>query len=233
MKGIPVPAMEFVPVPAGCFQMGTADGEVHERPVHERCVKAFELGRTEVTQAQWLAVMGRNPSKIQTYDEQCPVESVSWDDAQEFIKTLNAAGTHRYRLPSEAEWEYACREAGQDRRFAGTSEPGALGEYAWFKGDKDIITTYKVAQKKPNSLGLYDMSGNVWEWVQDRFESPYGSGQAPGNKVYDKGGEPHVIRGGSWNQRPNYVRCGIRNRYPSATRDFRIGLRLVREPATP
>lgn len=212
--------IEMVKVPGGCFKMGSDGGEKHERPVHEVCVKDFELGKTEVTQGQWKAVMGTNPSKFANGDLQ-PVEMVSWNDTQEFLKRLNANGTGTYRLPTEAEWEYACRSGGKDETYPGGVAINQIHEIAWFNKDDAGNTTHQVSTKKANGLGLYDMAGNVWEWVEDKFVTPYGG---------DKPESKHVIRGGSWDGKVSYVRCAIRNRYEPDRRDARIGLRVARDP---
>ncbi|CAG1001223.1 Formylglycine-generating enzyme [Burkholderiales bacterium] len=167
-----VPKLEFVRVPGGCFQMGSDAGEKHERPVHKACVGDFELGKYEVTQGQWKAVMGTNPAYHASCGDDCPVEMVSWNDAQEFITALNSRKIGVIRLPTEAEWEYACRDGGKDQVYAGKGDASSLDRLAWFKA-RDIKITHPVGRKEPNALGLYDMSGNVWEWVQDTFASPY------------------------------------------------------------
>ena len=211
------PAIETVRVPGGCFAMGSETGEKHERPVLRQCVQDFEMGRTEITQAQWRAVMGGNPAKFS--GDQQPVEMVSWNEAQEFIRRLNAAGGN-WRLPTEAEWEYACRSGGKDETYAGLHGPDELSTIAWFNKAEAGNMTHPVGTKKPNGLGLFDMSGNVWEWTQTHFVTPYGG---------DKPEPKYVIRGGSWDGKANYVRCAIRNRYEPERRDPRIGLRLVRD----
>jgi formylglycine-generating enzyme required for sulfatase activity len=213
------PAVETVRVPGGCFAMGSETGEKHERPVLRQCVKDFEIGKTEVTQAQWRAVMGvAAPSRFP--GDAHPVEMVSWNEAQEFIRRLNAAGNGTWRLPTEAEWEYACRSGGKDETFAGTSLPEEVAQVAWFNKAEAGNMTHPVGTKRPNGLGALDMSGNVWEWTQTHFVTPYG-GDRPEPK--------YVIRGGSWDGKVNYVRCAIRNRYEPERRDPRIGLRLARD----
>lgn len=223
------PAIEMIKVPGGCYQMGALAVEKHEKPAHQVCLKAFELGKTEVTQGQWRAMMGSNPSQYATCGEACPVERISWNQAQEFIQKLNAQTQGRYRLPSEAEWEYACRSGGKDEAWPGTNAPEEVGEFAWFdKGSADN-QTHPTGTKKPNGLGLHDMAGNVWEWVQDRFVSPYPT-SPENNPVIESGGEDkRVARGGSFHGKVNYVRCGIRNRYAAHHTDGRIGLRLARD----
>ena len=159
--------MEFVWVPAGRFRMGSPSGEEgrysDEGPLHEvEISEGFWLGKYEVTQGEWSSVMGRNPSRY-TGDSRRPVERVSWDDVQEFIAKLNAAGSSVYRLPSEAEWEYACR-AGSGTRWSFGDAEGRLGDYAWYGGNNRPSGTKVVGRKRPNGWGLYDMHGNVWEW---------------------------------------------------------------------
>ena len=166
----PTTGMEFVLIPAGKFMMGSDSGESNGKPVHEvRISKAFYLGKHEVTQGQWQKVMGNNPS-IFKGDAILPVENVSWEDVQEFIHKLNAKeGDTKYRLPTEAEWEYAARARTATIYSFGNDER-QLGEYAWYfpnSGNK----THPVGQKKPNAWGLHDMHGNVWEWVQDCYDS--------------------------------------------------------------
>src|SRR3989338_7511012 len=147
-------------VKGGCFQMGDSfgDGYAGERPVHEVCVNDFYIGENEVTQGEWKALMDENPS-VNKLGDNYPVDSVDWEDVQEFIKRLNAKSGKRYRLPTEAEWEYAARSGGRKDKFAGTSNESELGEYAWYYGNADN-ETHPVKQKKPNAIGVYDMSGN-------------------------------------------------------------------------
>ncbi|MBK8071165.1 MAG: formylglycine-generating enzyme family protein [Ramlibacter sp.] len=213
-----IPAIQMVRVPGGCFFMGSETGEKHEKPVFKVCVNSFDMGRTEITQGQWKAIMGNNPSKFASGDDN-PVETVSWNEAQEFIKRLNAGGTGTYRLPTEAEWEYACRSGGKDEEYAGASAAN-VGDVAWYNKLDAGNMTHPVATKKPNGLGLYDMSGNVWEWVEDTFTTPYGGGTRETKRV---------LRGGSWDGKINYVRCAIRNRNDADRRDPRLGFRVVRD----
>jgi formylglycine-generating enzyme required for sulfatase activity len=228
----PVPPIELVRVPAGCFQMGSEAGEKHEKPVHKVCVGSFEIGKLEVTQAQWQAVMGKNPAKFSSCGDACPVEQVSWNEAQEFVKRLNAQKQGVYRLPTEAEWEYACRSGGKDEVFPGGVAAAEVSQIAWHNKDEVGNMTHPVGTKKPNGLGLHDMSGNVWEWVHDAFVTPYDVSAGENNPRVEKSVEQkRVIRGGSWNQKVNYVRCGIRARYEPDFRDSRIGLRVVKEAA--
>ncbi len=178
----------------------------------------------KVTQKQWKAVMGSNPSYFKGDD--LPVEKVSWDDAQELIRKLNQReGGDTYRLPTEAEWEYACR-AGTTTRFSFGDDESRMGEYAWYVGNSRD-RTHPVAQKEPNSWGLYDMHGNVREWCQDRY------GDYPLSSVIDpkgpSGGSGRVYRGGSWRYEPRRrVRSAYRNWYNPDFRYIDLGFRLLR-----
>ncbi len=169
--------MEFVWISPGTFSMGSPDDEPghweDEGPVHQVHIsRGFWLGRFEVTQSQWAAVMGSNPSYLAGCDS-CPVETARWDDCQAFLQTLNprAGRGDLYRLPTEAEWEYACR-AGSTSTFCFGNDASELGEYAWYGGNAEV-QTYPVGGKKPNAWGLHDIHGNVWEWVGDWFSSTY------------------------------------------------------------
>ncbi|WP_193771079.1 formylglycine-generating enzyme family protein [Candidatus Magnetaquicoccus inordinatus] len=219
-----IPKLEFVKVPAGCYEMGAPDGERHERPIHKVCVDSFAIGKFEITQAQWKKVMGSQPFYFNNCGGDCPAESVSWNHVQEFLSVLNKMGEGKFRLPTEAEWEYACRSGGKNEAYGG----GNVDQVAWYKSFGNP-TLHPVGGKTPNDLGVYDMNGNVWEWVQDYF-SPYSSA-SQNNPVVDKPVKEteRVLRGGSWDGKAFYVRCTIRNRQPVDHRDARIGFRLVRE----
>jgi len=188
--------MEFMRIPAGTFQMGSNDPNAYndEKPVHTvRISKPFYLGKYEVTQGQWEAIMGKNPSQFQG-GPKLPVESVSWEDVQEFIRRLNAEeGRKSYRLPTEAEWEYAAR-AGTMTAYSYGDDARQLEEYAWYQ-ENSGKKTHSVGQKQPNAWGLYDMHGNVGEWVQDWY-GPYTTG-AVEDPVGPSSGLFRVNRGGS------------------------------------
>jgi len=141
------------------------DGKKDEKPSHKVCVNDFYLGIYEVTQGQWEKVMGNNPSSFKKGNNY-PVERVSWEDVQQFIHRLNSQTGRKYRLPTEAEWEYAARSGGKQEKYAGTNQEGELKEYAWFTANSDF-QTHPVGQKRPNGLGIYDMIGNVSEWCAD------------------------------------------------------------------
>ncbi|MCD2341058.1 formylglycine-generating enzyme family protein [Ideonella azotifigens] len=223
--------IEMVRVPGGCYKMGTQGYEKHEQPIHNVCVSDFEIGKYEVTQAQWRAVMGVNPSKFAGCGDNCPVDKVSWLQAQEFVQKLSAQGKGMFRLPTEAEWEYACRSGGKDETWPGGVGASELGEVAWFNKAEAGKQTHPVGTKKANGLGLHDMAGNVWEWVQDKFVSPYPTAVENNPKIESGGEEKRVMRGGSWDGKAPYVRCGIRNRYDInfVDSDGRVGVRVLRE----
>lgn len=212
----------------GCFQMGSNNGDNDEKPIHRVCLNAYEIGKYEITQAQWQQVMGNNPSTFKGSNK--PVEQVSWDDVQSFIRTLNQQTGQNYRLPTEAEWEYACRSGGREQKYCGGNN---LSNVAWYLGYKSGLTTHNVGQKQANGLGLYDMSGNVWEWVQDWYGRDYYSNSPTNNPRGPSRGSKRVYRGGSWGSNgyvlrsayridfsPGRLRRGFRNRF--------LGFRLAR-----
>ncbi len=222
----PVADMEFVWIPSGSFQMGCVSGidcSSDEKPVHRVTLDGFWMGRTEVTQAQWQRIMGNNPSGFK--GDNNPVEKVSWNDAQTFISQLNRkAGPTLYRLPTEAEWEYAAR-AGTQTMYSFGSDSSRSGDYAWYWNNSDK-KTHPVGQKLPNSWGLYDMHGNIWEWCQDWYGEYSANPQT--NPTGYSGGSERVLRGGSWLYESRYVRSAYRRfNAPSYRYDY-VGLRLVR-----
>lgn len=223
----PVTGMEFVFVKGGCFEMGDTfgDGTTDEKPVHEVCVDDFYLGKYEVTQGQWEKVIGNNPSSFRGRDN--PVEQVSWNDVQQFIDRLNNQSSRKYRLPTEAEWEYAARSGGKRDKFSGTSQESELGQYAWYISNSGT-QTHPVGQKKPNGLGLHDMSGNVWEWCADWYDGNYYKNSLKNDPTGPSSGIMLVIRGGSWGDSPRGVRAAYRYRddpaYRNSSSGFRLGL---------
>lgn len=209
-------------IKGGCFDMGDSfgDGNADEKPVHQVCVDDFYMGKYEVTQREWRDVMGSNPSYFKNCDN-CPVEQVSWDVVQEFMRKLNSRTGQNYRLPTEAEWEYAARSGGKREKWAGTSSEDELGDYAWY--DKNSGSkTHPVGQLKPNGLALYDMSGNVWEWVEDLYDENYYRESPKDNPTGSRRGQFRVLRGGSWDNNPRDARVSIRVRFDSD------GFRVVR-----
>jgi formylglycine-generating enzyme required for sulfatase activity len=218
----PSTGMEFLYAPAGEFDMGSESREAYldEKPVHRvRITRGFWLGKYPVTQAQWEAVMGSNPSHFKGPDR--PVERVSWDEAQEFLKKLSAKGEGRYRLPTEAEWEYAARAGSTGDRYS-----EALEEIGWYHGNSGG-ETHPVGRKKPNAWGLYDMLGNVCEWCQDWY-GEYLKGPVTDPKG-PKSGASRVLRGGSWVNSPWCLRASLRDRNDPGSRSVYLGFRCVRE----
>ncbi|MBF0463126.1 MAG: SUMF1/EgtB/PvdO family nonheme iron enzyme [Magnetococcales bacterium] len=222
----PLTGMPFVWVPGGAFQMGDwlGDGNSHERPVHEVRLDGFWLGKYPVTQGDWKRVMGSNLSHFKRGGPY-PVESISWDDVQSFIQRLNERGDGRYRLPTEAEWEYACCSGGKSEIYCGG---GDLDAVAWHDGNSGE-RTHPVGRKRPNGLGLHDMSGNVWEWVWDRYDAQYYAHSPRYNPSGPAVGASRVKRGGAWNSSPDMMRSTFRfGSSPDGWYDD-LGFRLVRE----
>jgi len=220
-------AGEMIFVKGGTFSMGSNDGYKDERPIHKVTVDDFYIGKYEVTQKQWKEIMGSNPSYFK--GDNFPVEEVSWNDVQQFIKKLNQNTGKHYRLPTEAEWEYAARggvetiHESSQTKYAGSNN---IGDVAWYDSNSGF-NTHSVGTKQANELGIYDMSGNVWEWCKDWYgkyyyrNSPQNNPQGPNSDKY------RILRGGSWSNLAN--RCRVANRvrfYPDYTLDF-IGFRLV------
>ena len=218
--------MEFVWIPAGSFLMGSPSDEEgrhsNERPHRVRISEGFWIKTCTVMQGEWEAVLGENPSRFQKCGPCCPVERVSWDDAQEYIRRLNRRESgrgNRYRLPTEAEWEYAARAGIADSRY------GELSEVAWYWENSDR-RPQQVGKKRANGWGLYDMLGNVWEWTADWYErypeGPVTDPQGPAT------GASRVTRGGSWYIDPQNVRFAYRYNLSPGIRRSTIGFRLVR-----
>ena len=217
---------KMVFVPGGSFRMGCTREQRacwdDEQPVHEVQVNDFEMGQYEVTQELWEAVMGENPSWF-TDCAQCPVELVSWADVQRFLDELNALTGGGYRLPTEAEWEYAARggQQSQGYQFGGSEDPGRV---VW------VMTSWPhpVGQKQPNELGLYDMSGNASEWVEDCWHDSYTGAPADGRAWVSGDCSKRVLRGGSWFYFPRYLRAASRSGFPPGVRGTDFGVRLAR-----
>jgi len=217
----------MVDVEGGTFSMGATSEQtsppVDESPVHQVTLSSFSLGQTEVTQQLWVAEMGNNPSGF-TGDLNLPVESVSWDDCQTFITRLNELTGVNFRLPTEAEWEYAARGGAHSRHYeyAGSN---TIENVAWCISNSSR-TTHAVGQLAPNELYLYDMSGNVWEWCQDWYESSYNS-YAEANPTGPDSGALRVCRGGFWGVSAWGCRVANRNSYTPEHTATRLGLRLA------
>jgi formylglycine-generating enzyme required for sulfatase activity len=219
-----IPTLEMVFVKGGKFSMGNDDGKnfPNEYPAHIVTLNDFYIGKYPVTQAQWKAVMGDNPSRFK--GDNLPVETVSWDDIQAFIGLLNMQTDNEYRLPTEAEWEYAAH--GGDRtegyKYSGSDN---LDMVAWFFENTKGFGTCSVGTKQANELNIYDMSGNVWEWCNDRY-GKYGNN----SQINPEGpatGSYRVNRGGSWGNFADYCRVVSRIYNLSSDRDSSLGFRLA------
>ena len=223
----PKMGIEFVWVAAGCYQMGDTFrvAFTNEKPVHEVCVDGYYMGKYETTQAQWQRIMGSNPSYFKKEGEY-PVETVSWNDVQGFIAKFRADSDVNYRLPTEAEWEFAARSGGKNEKYAGGAEVGAL---AW-SGENVKSGPHRGGTKGPNGLGLYDMSGNLWEWCRDWYDENYYKGSPRDNPAGPIAGKVRVIRGGAWSDSSVFVRTTARswNRVDDAP--YNVGFRLVISP---
>jgi len=218
----PTTGMEFVFVKGGCFMMGSHKASAKETPVHEVCIGNFFIGKYEVTQKQWRQVVGNNPSRFK--GNALPVESVRWEDVQDFIRILNSRSSNHYRLPTESEWEYAARSGGKNEVYSGGNN---VERVAWY-WDNCAAKTHPVGRKSPNGLGLYDMSGNVSEWVQDRWHDNYTGAPADGSAWEGTSVSDHVFRGGGWFiSLPTDVRTSGRAGARTAYRYNDLGFRLV------
>ena len=221
----------MVKVNGGSFMMGATpeqgdEARDNEKPVHRVTLSNFYIGQTEVTQELWQAVMGSNPSH-HTGDMQRPVEQVSWEDCQEFISKLNQQTGMTFRLPTEAEWEYAARGGDRSQRFkyAGSNNMDAV---SWHSGNSNNMT-HPVATKSPNELSLYDMTGNVWEWCYDWYGSFTGDTQT--DPMGPETGTYRMLRGGCWNGNANYNRIAFRDCFTPTGSNYSGGLRLVLDKA--
>ncbi|MEY2725786.1 MAG: hypothetical protein RLZZ458_1653, partial [Planctomycetota bacterium] len=227
--------MTFRLVPAGTFLMGSPPGVgfPDEQPQHQVTLsRAFYLGQTTVTQGQWQQLMGTAPWRGRDWVIEGPEVAatyVSWDDAVKFCQRISEREGRRYRLPTEAEWEYACR-AGTTTAYSFGDDERRLGRHAWYAGNArsaDERYAHAVGKKVANPFGLYDMHGNVWEWVQD-WNGSYGESSAT-DPTGPRSGSSRVLRGGSWNEVPIDVRSGYRNNASPDLRYYNIGLRLCVE----
>jgi formylglycine-generating enzyme required for sulfatase activity len=227
----PVTGMEFVYIPKDCFKMGCNSLEEkcrkEEMPYHNVCLDGFWMGKYEVTQKQWRYLMGENPSRFNS-DSSRPVENVSFDDIQEFIRILRTKGTGKFSLPTEAQWEYACRNGGKKVIFFWGNEsyrPDA--NCGTCDSEKFYGETAPVGSFFPNELGLYDMAGNVKEWCQDIYYKKTYSKRVKENPVYEGKGSSRVVRGGSFADNTSILRCAGRDNSIPGMRTARIGFRLV------
>jgi formylglycine-generating enzyme required for sulfatase activity len=217
--------MEFVWVPSGCFQMGSKDGEKDEQPIHKVCLKGFWMGKYEVTQGQYQQIIGNNPSGFENAAN--PVEEVNWHEAKSFAEEISNATSEKIRLPSEAEWEYACRAGGAHETYCGNGDKPDGMLWHRFNSKK---ASHPAGQLTPNNWGLYDMSGNVWEWVEDCWNESYAGAPADGSARETGDCEKRVLRGGAWNSAPTFARASLRYYDRSHERDKDTGFRVVRMP---
>lgn len=255
--------MELVLIPAGGFQMGSTDGpdwsSCHEdygysnceQPVHQVNIGYnFGMGKFEVTQAQWESLMGTNPARNFGVGDNYPVHSVSWNDCQQFITVLNnhitstGEGPATFRLPSEAEWEYACRAGTTTRFYFGDSDgcgtdctdcaagtlAGNRSDYMWYCGNNSPYGSKPVGGKLPNAFGLYDMSGNAWEWCEDYWHAGYTGAPSDGSAWESPTSLFRVFRGGSWLSLAQRCRSAHRLGRNPGYGYYTIGFRLVRTP---
>ena len=219
--------MEFTSISAGEFMMGcspmNAECQDNEKPSHRvQISRPFQIGKFEVTQAQWLDVMQTNPSEYEGDD--LPVQNVSFNDVMQFLEKMNARGDgFRYRLPTEAEWEYAAR-AGKTSAYG-----GSLDAVGWYDRNSDR-EPHAVGAKQPNAWGLYDVSGNVWEWVSDWYDPDYYKSSPPSDPRGPSEGRQHVARGGSFSDNSAFARLSSRLGITPGFGNYDLGFRLVREP---
>lgn len=216
----------MVRIEGGTYTMGATyeqdkDAEEDEKPIHQITLEDFSIGKYEVTQEEWQTVMGNNPSFFKGTKR--PVEQVSWEDCQAFIRKLNQLTGKRFRLPTEAEWEYAARGGKHSLgyKYSGSDD---IEHVAWY-GDNSGNETHSVGEKQPNEIGLYDMSGNVWEWCQDWFGRYASNSQS--NPIGASRGHYRVNRGGSWFSLSKYCRSSYRVSDTPSNRHYYLGLRLA------
>ena len=221
----------MVHVPGGTFTMGCRPEQKNcgedERPAHRVQVNSFQIGKYEVTLELWVAVMTGTSNYVLGDCAQCPVANVSWDRVQEFLKRLNDLTGAQYRLPTEAEWEYAAKggQLSKGYEYAGSNEPGSV---AWHRGNTEGIRMHPVGKKQPNELGLYDMSGNVSEWVQDCWNISYVGSSSDGSAWEQGNCKYRVLRGGSWLTETRNLRFASRDKHQTYDSNYSIGFRLAR-----
>ena len=222
---------EMVVIPAGSFVMGADPDAVdtflpvpNELPQRRVTLKPFAIGKFEITQAQWFDVMGDRPSEF--VGDDLPVETVSWNDIHVFIDNLAAKTGQAYRLPTEAEWEYAAR-AGSTTQYSFGNDAAQLDDYGWYL-DNSNDSTHPVGRKRPNAFGLYDVHGNVWEWTADCYRDSFEGAPTDGSSVQQDGHCYRADRGGSWINTPRNLRSTQRHRSGAGDRYFGMGFRIAR-----
>ncbi|HIJ86948.1 MAG TPA: SUMF1/EgtB/PvdO family nonheme iron enzyme [Desulfuromonadales bacterium] len=231
----PFIGVEMIFVKGGCYQMGATDDDCdaspEERPLHEACVDDFYIGKYEVTQGQWKTIMGSDTTALSTCGgNNCPIDNVSWDDVNNFVKKLNSKAVRKYRLPTEAEWEYAARSGGKSEKYSGGKDVNSV---SW-NADNSGKINHPVGTKAPNGLGIYDMSGNVWEMTSDWYGEQYYKHSPRKNPSGPDSGADHVVRGGcrtggAVNQRTSR-RTYIADRTKGKGSGGNVGFRLVMVP---
>ena len=218
---------KMVEVDGGTFMMGATKEQINdafeeEKPAHKVTVTSFSIGQTEVTQKLWQAVMGYNPSVYGTAN--CPVGNVSWYECQEFIEKLNKLTGEEFRLPLEAEWEFAARGGNKSHGYK-YSGSNSISSVAWYYDNTSSCR--EVATKRPNELGIYDMSGSVWEWCDDYFDENYYSFSDSTDPTGPDSGSHNVIRGGDWDDASEYCRVASRQGYTPNSKEPQLGFRLA------
>lgn len=227
----PATGIELVFVRGGCFAMGNSfgDGTVFERPLHEVCVDDFYLGKYELTEKQWRLVMG-NVANRNFHGDQHPVQNININEVRAFIEKLAIISSKPFRLPTEAEWEYAARDWGIKKKWAGAGNETELADYVWYQNNS-ANKSHPVGQKKPNDLGLYDMSGNVAEFVSDHYDAKYYLSSPKNNPGGPAEGRSTVVRGGSFASKPDELSLSRRDYMDDGRSEYRTGFRLA-IPAT-
>ena len=211
-------------VPSGNFIMGNNDGEArsNEKPAHQITINNYRIGKYPISQKEWRMIMGKNPSNHD--DDNLPIETVSWNDVQQFIQQLNKRTGKKYRLPTEAEWEYAAR-GGNNKTNYPFSGSNHIDEVAWYEGNSYRII-HQIGKKRANELGLYDMSGNVWEWCSDWYGENFYANSPKNNPKGPSSGTNRVARGGSWCDLDKNCRTSYRRSFSPDTRIDYLGFRL-------
>jgi formylglycine-generating enzyme required for sulfatase activity len=219
---------DLVALPDGSFDMGSSEGDADAKPLHRVNLKGFMLGQTEVTYGQWKALMGAGTQSQSACGDECPVRQVSWGDAQLFVQKLSERTGKKYRLPSEAEWEYAARAGGTGRWSFGDDE-SQLDKHAWY-GANSLGASKAGGQRRQNAFGLQDMHGNVWEWVQDVWHPNYDGAPSDGAAWVGGGDqELRVLRGGAWFDKPASLQSSYRSWNTAVVHYYGAGLRVARD----
>lgn len=219
----PATDMAFVWVPKDCFYMGSNFGYSNEKPVHKVCLDGFWIGKNEVTQGQWEKIMGNNPSYFKKGSDY-PVENINRIMVQEFIAKFENISGNRFKLPTEAQWEYAATGGNQRHIYSGSNN---IDEVGWYRKNGGL-TSHPIAKKKPNKFGLYDMSGNVGEWCEDIYEDNSYLKHQMHNPLFKSENSSYVVRGGSWSHKdPLHLRCSRRAGVYEYNSSQDIGFRLI------